>query len=367
MGRAPLKLGFAFNLGLRDKTPDATAQLYDDVLATIRYAEQVGLDGVWVGQHHFDITPGPVPSPLVLLAAVARETSRIALGTGIVTLPLEDPLRLAEDAAVLDVITRGRLHLGLGTGGANLGAFEAWGLDAADRHRLYDEKLGRLNTALTGQALTAPALTGHFPTAQAQPTDAAGPRLQPYLPGLPRRVWEGVTSEARARGAARADHGIQVGAFFDPAGAGQHPKVAAYVDELARVHPQSEPRVGAFRFLYLGVSKDDVVREVEPALAPKLPFLAERGAQSGNTALRGLSVRDYLDSVAIYGSPADVVDGIRADPVLRDFGTHLVANASFHDTFDADHARRQIDALVGEVGPALGWRADALVGSGAGR
>ncbi|MCS5736306.1 LLM class flavin-dependent oxidoreductase [Herbiconiux daphne] len=357
MGRAPLKLGFAFNLGLRDKTPEATARLYDEVIATIRYAEQVGLDGVWVGQHHFDITPGPVPSPLVLLAAVARETARIALGTGIVSLPLEDPLRLAEDAVVLDVLARGRLHLGLGTGGANLGAFEAWGLNGDDRHRLYDEKLARLNTALAGESLTTDS-TGT--------TDVAGPRLQPYLPGLPRRVWEGVTSEQRARAAARADHGIQVGAFFDPAGAGQHPKVAAYVDELTRVHPQSDPRVGAFRFLYLGDDKNDVVREVEPVLAPKLPFLAERGAQSGNTTLKGLSVRDYLDSVAIYGSPSDVVDGIRADPVLRDFGTHLVANASFHDTFDAEHARRQIDALVGEVGPSLGWRPDVTAGTVAG-
>lgn len=338
--REPLKLGFAFNLGLVDRSREATARLYDEVLETILHAEAVGLDGVWVGQHHFDITPGPVPSPLVLLAAVARETNSVSLGTGIVTLPLEDPIRLAEDAAVLDVLARGRLHLGLGTGGANLGGFGAFGHAPGDRHRLYDEKIVRLEAALRGQPLHGPD----------------GPRLQPLLPGLPQRVWEGVTSEERARSAARADHGIQVGAFFDPAGSGQLPKVAAYVDELRIAHPESAPRVGAFRFLYIGDGKDAVVREIAPDLAPRLPVMAERAAQSGNRSLGGLSVRDYLDRVALYGSPADIVDAIAADPVLSAHGTHLVANSSFHDTFDAAHARRQIDALATEVGPALGWR-----------
>lgn len=339
IAREPLKLGFAFNLGLADRSREATARLYDEVLETIVHAEAAGLDGVWVGQHHFDLTPGPVPSPLVLLASVARETSRIALGTGIVTLPLEDPLRLAEDAAVLDVLARGRLHLGLGTGGANLGGFAAFGHSPHDRHRLYDEKIVRLEAALGGQPLGGPD----------------GPHLQPLLPDLPRRVWEGVTSEERARSAARADHGIQVGAFFDPAGSGQLPKVAAYVDELRIAHPESAPRVGAFRFLYLGDGKDAVAREIAPDLAPRLPLMAQRAALSGNRDLTGLSVREYLDRVALYGSPADVVEAIGADPVLATHGTHLVANSSFHDTFDAAHARRQIDALATEVGPALGW------------
>jgi alkanesulfonate monooxygenase SsuD/methylene tetrahydromethanopterin reductase-like flavin-dependent oxidoreductase (luciferase family) len=348
MTRRPLELGFAFNLGLVDTSPAGTARLYEEVLDTIRYAEAAGLDGVWVGQHHFDITPGPVPSPLVLLAAVARETSRIHLGTGIVTLPLEDPIRLAEDAAVLDVLAGGRLHLGLGTGGANLGGFEAFGHLAADRHRLYDEKIVRLEAALTGQPLAArsPGLGG---------ADGPGPRLQPHLPGLSRRVWEGVTSEEGARAAARADHGIQVGAFFDPAGVGQLPKVTAYVEELRHAHPDSTPRVGAFRFLYVGDDKDAVVREVGPHLAPRLPLLAERAALSGNRSLAGLSVGEYLDGVALYGSPDDVAEAVEADPVLAAHGTHLVANSSFHDSFDPAHARRQIDALVQQVGPALGW------------
>ncbi|WP_378146199.1 LLM class flavin-dependent oxidoreductase [Cnuibacter sp. UC19_7] len=340
-------LGIAFNLGLADRSVAATAALFDDVIDTIRYAERAGIDSVWIGQHHFDVTPGPIPSPLVLLAAVARETSRIALGTGIVTLPLEDPIRLAEDAGVLDVLSGGRVHLGVGTGGANLPGFAAFGLDSDRRHALYDERIARLDTALRGEPLAA----------------VGSPRIQPHVPGLSRRVWEGVTSDERARTAARRDHGIQLGAFFDPAGSGQHPKSAAYVEELRRVHPASEPRVGAFRFLYVGDSRDDVAARLRPTLAARLGFLGERAAQSGDPSLAGVTPREYLERVALFGSPDDVVDDARRDPVLRDHATHLVANSSYHDTFDAAHARSTIDALVTTIAPALGWSpaAPALV------
>ncbi|MCS5498644.1 LLM class flavin-dependent oxidoreductase [Cnuibacter physcomitrellae] len=332
-------LGIAFNLGLADRSVAATAALYDDVLDTIRYAESAGVDGVWIGQHHFDVTPGPIPSPLVLLAAAARETSRMALGTGIVTLPLEDPIRLAEDAGVLDVLAGGRVHLGVGTGGANLPGFAAFGLDSERRHALYDRRIARLDSALRGEPLA----------------DAGSPRIQPFVPGLTRRVWEGVTSEERARAAARRDHGIQLGAFFDPAGSGQHPKSAAYVDELRRAHPESEPRVAAFRFLYVGDSRDDVVARLHPTLAARVGTLGERAQLSGNPSLAGVTPRGYLERVALFGSPDDVVEDARRDLVLRDHATHLVANSSYHETFDAADARATIDALVTTIAPSLGW------------
>ena len=67
-------------------------------------AEQQGFDSAWVAQHHFVEAEGGLPAPFVFLAHVAAQTSRIRLGTGIVTLPLEMPLRVAEDASVLDLL-----------------------------------------------------------------------------------------------------------------------------------------------------------------------------------------------------------------------------------------------------------------------
>src|SRR5258705_7384872 len=109
---APLRLGFLTHLHIGD---DA-AHSYRLPLELFEIAEELGFDSGWVAQHHFLNGSGRLPSTLAFLAAAAERTSRIQLGTAIVILPLEDPLRVAEDAAVVDTISACRLQLGLGTG-----------------------------------------------------------------------------------------------------------------------------------------------------------------------------------------------------------------------------------------------------------
>src|SRR5215218_10136109 len=97
----------------------------------IIHAEQHGFDSAWVAQHHFHEAEGGLPSPLVFLASVAARTTSIRLGTGIITLPLEDPVRVAEDAVVLDLISNGRVELGVGSGGTP-SSFAAFGQDSSE-------------------------------------------------------------------------------------------------------------------------------------------------------------------------------------------------------------------------------------------
>ena len=129
--KPPIRLGFFTRL--LDQA-DA-AERYRLATAQIVHAERCGFDSAWVAQHHFHEDEGGLPAPFVFLAQVAAQTSRIRLGTGIVTLPLELPIRVAEDAAVLDLMCGGRLEVGVGPGG-NLSAFEAFGLDSAERTAL---------------------------------------------------------------------------------------------------------------------------------------------------------------------------------------------------------------------------------------
>lgn len=81
------------------------AQRYRFALEQIQAAEAHGFDSAWVAQHHFSATEGGLPSPLVFLAHAAAQTSRIRLGTAIITLPMENGVRVAEDAAVTDVLS----------------------------------------------------------------------------------------------------------------------------------------------------------------------------------------------------------------------------------------------------------------------
>ena len=98
--KPPIRLGFFTRL--LDQA-DA-AERYRLAIAQIVHAESCGFDSAWVAQHHFHEDEGGLPAPFVFLAQVAARTARIRLGTGIVTLPLELPIRVAEDAAVLDLI-----------------------------------------------------------------------------------------------------------------------------------------------------------------------------------------------------------------------------------------------------------------------
>ena len=184
---SPKRLGFFTRL--LDQA-DA-AERYRLATAQIVHAERCGFDSAWVAQHHFHEAEGGLPAPFVFLAQVAARTSRIRLGTGIVTLPLELPIRVAEDAAVLDLMSGGRLEVGVGPGG-NLTAFTAFGLDSNDRHALMAHHLDLMRTAWTGGALPG------------------GDRLYPANPTLVDRIWQATFSVEGAQRAGRAGDGLML-------------------------------------------------------------------------------------------------------------------------------------------------------------
>ena len=134
MSSSPKRLGFFTRL-LDDVSPGERYRLAAEQIVK---AEEQGFDAAWVAQHHFNHDEGGLPSPFVFLSHVAAQTSRIRLGTGIVTLPLEAPLRVAEDAVVFDLLSNGRLELGVGSGGTAT-SFTAFGLDSAQRGAIHGE------------------------------------------------------------------------------------------------------------------------------------------------------------------------------------------------------------------------------------
>lgn len=102
------------------------------------YAEQVGFDGFWLGEHH--ASDYILSCPQMVLAAVATRTQRIRLGTGISLLPNHDPVRLAEDFATLDLLSRGRAEIGFGSG-ITEHTFRLFGQNVADSQGLSEENL----------------------------------------------------------------------------------------------------------------------------------------------------------------------------------------------------------------------------------
>ena len=115
-------------------------QRYQDTIAQIELGEDLGWQGAWFSEFHFNHRLCIMPSPLLVAAAVAQRTRQMRLGTAVLSLPLSNPLRVAEDTATLDILSDGRLELGVGTG-AGPDNYRGMGID-------YEERRGRFEEAM---------------------------------------------------------------------------------------------------------------------------------------------------------------------------------------------------------------------------
>ncbi|NEK58427.1 LLM class flavin-dependent oxidoreductase [Geodermatophilus sabuli] len=198
-GRRTVGLG----LFTGQRPPGVAHPPYGDAVLLARAAEDAGFDAFWVSEHH-GMPDGYLPSPLVLLGALAAATDRLTLGSGVALAPLHHPLRLAEDAAVLDHLSGGRLVLGLGLGYAEH-EYAAFGVDPTRRGALMSDLVPFLRRAWTGEAFdwSGPAYAGQ------------GLRVTPapLRDGIP--VWLGGYAPAALQRARRVADGYLVGRADD--------------------------------------------------------------------------------------------------------------------------------------------------------
>lgn len=328
-----MKLGFF----TRVLDEGSAAERYRCAIAQIRHAEACGFDSAWVAQHHFHEFEGGLPSPFVLLAQAAALTSRIRLGTGIVTLPMEMPIRVAEDATVLDLLSGGRVELGVGSGG-NPEAFAAFGLKDADRRAVFADKLDELLTALRGEALTG------------------GDRVYPTQPGLPERMWYATFSVDGARAAGRLGMGLLL-SRTQPRGKDapdatladiQDPMVDAYLEALPA---GAAPRILASRSVFAADRREDAMRFAEVGLQRH----DRRLASLGRIADAPRATEEIIRRQDVHlGTVEEVVASLKGDRVM-DRATELAVQVH---SIDPPHpyVLRSIELVAEGVAPAFGWR-----------
>jgi alkanesulfonate monooxygenase SsuD/methylene tetrahydromethanopterin reductase-like flavin-dependent oxidoreductase (luciferase family) len=179
--------------GPRDRS---AAAIFDEVAELIRLADHLGVQYAWFSEHHAHAHYGHLPTPLLYALHLAGQTQRIRLGTAIICLNLHHPLDIAEQVAVADILTRGRMAVGFGSGSTpdEFGLFGLPETDDYERHARFEEALGLIRSVWSG----AIAGTGEE-RSQRYFAVPAHNRLPVPAADLSRRCWLAVNSPGSAQ------------------------------------------------------------------------------------------------------------------------------------------------------------------------
>jgi alkanesulfonate monooxygenase SsuD/methylene tetrahydromethanopterin reductase-like flavin-dependent oxidoreductase (luciferase family) len=338
------KIGFLSFGHWSDHPSYATRTAGDTLLQSIDLAvaaEEIGLDGAYFRVHHF---ARQLSSPFPLLSAIGAKTSKIEIGTGVIDMRYENPLYMVEDASAADLISGGRLQLGISRGSPEQ-VIEGWryfGYAPAEGEN--DADMGRRKALefldkLEGKGFAEPNPYPMFPN----PPGLL--RLEPLSEGLRQRIWWGAASNATAVWAAEQGMHLQSSTLkFDESGEPLHiqqaKQIRLYKDAWKKAGHNREPRVSVSRSIFALVTDQDRYYFGQQA----------KGADSFG----------YIEpnKRAVFGKsyaaePDQLIKELAQDEAIQEADTVLL---TIPNTLGVDYNVHVLSAILKYVAPALAWR-----------
>jgi alkanesulfonate monooxygenase SsuD/methylene tetrahydromethanopterin reductase-like flavin-dependent oxidoreductase (luciferase family) len=311
------KMRFGFMDHLPCAEWQSEGQRYSDILGQIELGDKVGFDTAWLAEIHFFPNVSRIASPLTVLAAAAQRTERIRLGTAVTLLPLHNPLKIAEDAATVDILSDGRLELGVGRGAAPM-MFTAYNVPVEETRERFEEALAVIRQAWTSDRLTFEGKYWRMQDLQVFPR----PVQKPHPPlRIAANSPETYTIAGRL--------GLPI--FATPLIAGSMEKLREYIGAHRDSLPSGVKQDVAVAFpVHAAPSREQARREVEPSVMHFFSFLEQRrpdiqalpesyqSLQRAVDRLAKITYEEVEDLGAAFGDPDYCVERVRA--LQREFG-----------------------------------------------
>jgi alkanesulfonate monooxygenase SsuD/methylene tetrahydromethanopterin reductase-like flavin-dependent oxidoreductase (luciferase family) len=333
------KLGF-LTIGLFDEADPRRG--HESTLEIIELGERLGFDSAWLRHRHLQYG---ISSPVAVLAAASQRTSRIELGTAVIPLGWENPLRLAEDLATVDLLSGGRLNPGVSVG-PPMRYDEVRGAlypDTADAEDFGYERVRRLLDFVRGEPATDFSGVEGF--------EVFSDRVQPHSPGLGRRVWYGGGSLGSARWAGEHGMNLLVSSVVKAEGAEAAPDFAGIQLSHIRAFRAAHPDGDAAR-----VSQGLVVIPTDSATPGQRAKYEEYAAARTPRTASPQGPARLLFAPDIVGRSDEIAERLHAHAAFRE-----VDEVAFALPFSFGHEDyvQILTDMATRLGPALGWRPGA--------
>ncbi|WP_250037113.1 LLM class flavin-dependent oxidoreductase [Paractinoplanes maris] len=326
------KLGF-LTIGLFDR--DDPRAGHESTLEIIQLGEELGFDSAWVRHRHLQYG---ISSPVAVLAAASQRTSRIELGTAVIPLGWENPLRLAEDLATVDVLSGGRLNPGLSVGPPmNYDTVkEALYPDTADVEDFTYRRVERLLGFVRGDRAS------DFSGKQGV-VEEFSDRVEPHSPGLIKRMWYGGASLRSAQWAGEHGMNFLTSSVVKAEEAGDFAEIQLSHIRAFRAHHPDGERARVSQGLVV-IPTDSATPEQKTKYAAYVDKRTPRTREPQGPA-RMLFSRDYV------GSSAEIAEQLHAHAAFRE-----IDEVAFALPFSFEHPDyvQILTDIATHLGPALG-------------
>ncbi|MCC3748878.1 LLM class flavin-dependent oxidoreductase [Rouxiella badensis] len=318
---------------------DAPWQGLEETLQLFETGERLGYNGAWVRQRHLE---HGVSSASTFLAAASQRTSTIELGTAVIQVGYESPFRLAEDLSTVDVLSHGRLNVGLSAG--QPAHAELLGPEVFDDHwRAQDfsyHRVTRLIDNLSGRYL------GDKESFIESPGNRQRPRLQPYAPGLTDRLWYGGGSLRSVKWAGSQNLNLLIGNLTSGEGTDDY-----YTAQLRQIEAfRSALPANAVRTPR--IARGRVVVPFDSADAATRKRYADFAASRHARTLSPQGERRTLFSPDLVGSADQILEQLHQDPLLQEV-EELRIELPYE--FNIDQYQQILTDFITLIAPEIGW------------